>query len=392
MLFSYASSPPKVGSCEVFPQNNIWNTPVDFLPIHPDSNNTIHGINSRYFNPEKNSYQYFSIRPNFGSGTWKGAPKGIPITRVTDENAPYVDIDITYYKDQSDVVQVPIPFNALIEGGSNYNHVIIFNEPTCSVYELSYAKRPASPDLLWSAAACAFFDLGSNKLRKDTWISADGAGLPILPGLARYEEIEKGEINHALRFTLEYTRGFGYLWPARHYSSSATDKQFPLLGSRFRLKEDFDIDGQGFGKQTKIILRALKKYGLILADNGQSWDISGEPNPGWDDDQLTRDFQFSGKILTKHFEMVDVSSLLIDKDSGETKPQPPTTPRPSKSPQTPLPTRKPTKRPKYTTPYPTRPPLTPCQKACSKAKKLAACLAITVPCTCVFIKNKCVPS
>jgi hypothetical protein len=167
-------------------------------------------------------------------------------------------------------------------------------------------------DDTWYADSGAIFDLTAHTLRPDTWTSADAAGLPVLPGLARYDEVAAGEINHALRFTVVQTRRV-YVWPARHFASNSTDPNRPAMGQRFRLKASFVIDNS-FSPQGRVILRAMKKYGLIVADNGSNWYISGAPDENWDDDGLHDDF---ARVHGSDFEAVDVSSLLIHKDSGQ---------------------------------------------------------------------------
>ena len=177
-------------------------------------------------------------------------------------------------------------------------------------YELFAAHKESDG---WHAGSGAIFDLNSHALRPDTWTSADAAGLPILPGLARYDEVATGEIRHALRFTVQQTRQ-AHVWPARHDASSLTGSQYPPMGQRFRLKADFDISG--FSPQTRVILQALKTYGMILADNGSDWFISGAPDEGWDNDALHELHQVTGS----NFEAVDTSSLMIDPDSGQAQP------------------------------------------------------------------------
>lgn len=320
---------PKIGKCDMFPSNNIWNAPIDQLPVHSNSDNIINGVNSRC--TYSGVTESCKLHPDFGSGLYEGALIGIPITIVSDPNQKFALVQALESPEESDNVPMPIPDNAPIEGnGAGDGHVVVVYEPTCTLYELYHSERPSGNNG-WRAGSTAVHDLTSNNLRPDTWTSADAAGLPILPGLARYEEVAAGEINHALRFTMVQTSGLRYQWPARHEASSRTDPKLPVLGDRFRLKASFDIDGQGFGEQTKVILRALKKYGMILADHGSNWYINGAPNDGWDNDQLVRGLH-SGKIRASDFEVVEVSSLMVNKDSGEAKAQAPTTPRPTRTP------------------------------------------------------------
>jgi hypothetical protein len=178
------------------------------------------------------------------------------------------------------------------------------------LYELFYAWP--QPDGTWQAGSGAVFDLNAHALRPDGWTSADAAGLPILPGLVRYEEVAAGEIRHALRFTAPQTRR-AYVWPARHDASPLTGVEYPPMGQRFRLRADFDISG--FAPQVQVILRALQEYGMILADNGSAWYISGAPDERWDNDALHELHQVKGS----DFEAVDVSLLMIDPDSGQAR-------------------------------------------------------------------------
>jgi len=164
----------------------------------------------------------------------------------------------------------------------------------------------------WDADSGAVYDLNSNALREEGWTSADAAGLPILPGLARYDETAAGEIKHALRFTAPQTQQ-SYVWPARHFASTSTDPNRPPMGQRFRLKADFIID-DSFSDQGKVLLQAMKKYGIILADNGSAWYISGAPDPGWDNDALHDDFD---RVSGSDFEAVDVTSLMVNNNSGQ---------------------------------------------------------------------------
>jgi hypothetical protein len=215
------------------------------------------------------------------------------------------------YEDESDPGPYPIPPDAPIEGGSDCDgdrHILIVDRDNCRLYEI-YSAYPET-DGSWSAGSGAIFDLTSNLLRPDTWTSADAAGLPILPGLVRYEEVASGEIKHAIRFTAPETRR-AYVWPARHYASSRTDTRYPPMGQRFRLKSPFN--DSGFSPEVRVILDALKRYGMILADNGGSWFISGVPDERWDNDVLREIRQVHGS----DFEAVDVSSLMVDPDSGQ---------------------------------------------------------------------------
>jgi hypothetical protein len=225
-------------------------------------------------------------------------------------------VDVTFlYDDESDPGPYPVPANAPIEGGessSGDRHVLVVDRDNCVLYELYSAYK--NPDSSWRAGSGAIYDLASHALRPDGWTSADAAGLPILPGLVRYEEVLAGEISHAIRFTVHQTQR-AYVWPARHYASSLTGSQYPPMGQRFRLKSSFDISG--FSYQAGVILQAMKTYGLILADNGSDWYISGVPDERWDNNQLRELRQVPGSA----FEAVDVSSLMLDPDSTKVRPR-----------------------------------------------------------------------
>jgi hypothetical protein len=294
-------TPPTLDGCPIFPADNIWNTPVDTLPLDPNSDAYIANIGP-------------AIHPHadFGSGLYEGAPIGIPFI-VVPPDQPLVSITEFLYADESDPGPYPIPPDPPIEGGPDSTgdrHVLVLRQGECVLYELF--KAFPNGDGSWRADSGAIFDLNSHALRPDTWTSADAAGLPILPGLARYEETAADEINHALRFTVSQTRD-EHVWPARHDASSSDDPNRPPMGQRFRLKADFVID-DSFSPQGQVILRALKKYGLILADNGSNWFISGAPHESWDNDALRTDFN---RVAGSDFEAVDVSSLMIDPDSGQ---------------------------------------------------------------------------
>jgi hypothetical protein len=287
-----------ISGCSVFPNNNIWNTPIDNLPVDPNSNLYINAIGSESY-----------LHADFGSGTWNGGPIGIPYTTVPGTQ-PKVDVTF-YYEDESDPGPYPIPPDAPIEGGPDSTgdrHVLVLDRDNCLLYEL-YDAYPQT-DGSWTAGSGAIFNLSSHALRPAGWTSADAAGLPILPGLVRYDEVAAGEIKHAIRVTAPQTRR-EYIWPARHFASSLTGIQYPPMGQRFRLKSDFDVSS--YSRDCQVILTALKKYGMILADNGASWFISGVPDERWDNDVLHQLHNVKGS----DFEAVDESSLMIDPDSGE---------------------------------------------------------------------------
>ena len=298
LVFQQPAASDQTLTCKLFPANNVWNTPIDTLPVDANSTKYINTIGATGH-----------VHADFGSGLWDGGPIGIPFTTVPGTQKK---VNVTFdYDDESDPGPYPIPADAPIEGGSNSDgdrHVLVVDRDNCILYEL-YDAHPRQ-DGSWTAGSGAIFDLNSNDLRPDSWTSADAAGLPILPGLVRYEEVAAGEINHALRFTAPQTRR-KYIWPARHYASSLTAEKYPPMGQRFRLKAGFNISG--FSPHVKVILKALKKYGMILADNGSSWYISGAPDERWDNDVLHELADVKGS----DFEAVDESSLMKDPDSGE---------------------------------------------------------------------------
>ena len=280
---------PAAPRCPVFPASNPWNQRVDRLPVAADSAAIIASIGIST-----------GLHPDFGSGLWDGAPIGIPFDVVTKKTPRY---RLSFeYADESDKVAYPIPKTVHIEGGrasSGDRHALLLDKDACRLYEL-YALYATARG--WKAGSGATWSLRSNAVRPAGWTSADAAGLPIFPGLARYDEVARGVIDHALRFTVARTRK-AYVYPARHYASSATDPSLPPMGLRVRLKASVDISG--FPKQARVVLQALKTYGMIVADNGSSWYISGAPDPRWSNDDL----HTLGRITGVDFEVVDTGSL-----------------------------------------------------------------------------------
>jgi hypothetical protein len=295
------AAPPSLAGCPVFPEDHAWNARVDTLPVHPLSDAYVGTIG-----------RSTGLHPDFGAGTWNGGPIGIPFTTVGGAQ-PRVPVAFDY-DDQSDPGPYPIPPDAPIEGGpasGGDRHVLVLDRDACVLYEL-YAAYP-QPDGSWAAGSGAVFDLRSYALRPATWTSADAAGLAILPGLVRYEEVAAGEIRHAIRFTASLTQR-AFVWPARHQASWSTDPARPPMGQRFRLKAAFDVTP--FPPQVRVILQAMKTYGIILADNGSNWYVSGAPDPRWDDDALVSSLR---QVRGEHFEAVDASSLMVDPDSGRVR-------------------------------------------------------------------------
>jgi len=296
--------PPQIAGCDIFPGDNIWNTPIDTLPVHPNSANYISTIGASS-----------GLHADFGSGVWppsSNSPIGIPYVDVPGSQ-PDVPITFVSWPDESDPGPYPIPPNAPIEGGPDAvgdRHVLVLDRDNCILYEMFDAFPQGNGS--WEAANGAVYDLSSHDLRPDGWTSGDAAGLPILPGLVRYDEVASGEIRHAIRFTAPETQA-AHIWPARHDASSNTGSNYPPMGLRLRLKANYDISG--FPLEIQVILQAFKTYGIILADNGSAWYISGVPDERWDNDML---HEWDG-ITGSDFEVVDVSSLLIDPNSGQAK-------------------------------------------------------------------------
>lgn len=291
--------------CPLFPADNVWNVRVDTMPRHPNS--------AAYVNTIGAGAQ---LHADFGSGVWppgSNSPIGIPYVEV-DGSQPEVPIDFSDgYPDESDPGPYPIPPGAPIEGGPDSDgdrHVLVVDNDNCILYEL-YRAFP-QPGNSWKADSGAVFDLNSHALRPAGWTSADAAGLPILPGLVRYDEVAAGEIRHAIRFTAPQTQR-AYVWPARHFASSLTGSQYPPMGQRFRLRGTFDTSG--YSHDARVILQALKRYGMILADNGSAWYISGVPDERWDNDVLHELHNVEGS----DFEAVDLSILMLNPNSGQAR-------------------------------------------------------------------------
>jgi hypothetical protein len=257
-----------LGSCTVFPSDNPWNRDVSTLPVDPNSANYLAAIAALGGN------QF--LHADFGGG---GA-YGIPYITVPGTQ-PLVPIDFTAYGDESDPGPYPVPLNAPIEQGSD-RHVLAVDRDHCKLYEM-YDAQPAGDH--WNADSGAVFDLRSDALRPDYWTSADAAGLPIFAGLVRYDEVAAGHINHALRFTVSRTQR-GFIHPATHFASSSTDPNLPPMGLRLRLKASFDVTR--YTGQARVVLDALKKYGMFVADNGSNWFITGASDSRWNDDDLNQ--------------------------------------------------------------------------------------------------------
>jgi len=279
-------------ACTVFPPDSAWNLDISELPVHENSDNfvTSVGVDEQ-------------MHPDFGT-EWEGAPIGIPYV-VVDRNTSLVEVSYTAYGDESDPGPFPIPLDAPIEGGPEADgdrHVIAWDTDHCKLYELYSAYPTAST---WEAASGAAYDLSQLDDHPEGCTSADAAGLPIFPGLVRYDEVvEQGAILHALRFTVEDSQR-AYIYPARHYASSDTDPNLPPMGLRFRMKATFDCSA--FSNEAQVVCTALKTYGMILADNGSNWYLSGAPDARWNDDAL-------GDLKTipgSAFEVVDTGDPIV---------------------------------------------------------------------------------
>ena len=291
-----AAGPPSIGGCQVFPADNVWNTRIDGLPIHPMSSAWVNSIGANT-----------GLKADFGSGLWQGGLIGLPYTTVPGSQAP---VNISFdYDDESDPGPYRIPPDAPLEGGGD-RHVLLVDRDHCTLAEVFDATKVS--DTTWTGGSGAVFDLNSNALRPATWTSADAAGLPILPGLVRYDGIAAGEINHALRFTVPRSQK-SYLWPARHQAGSSTNTSLPPMGARFRLKSTVNV--ANYPPQVRVVLVALQRYGMFVADNGSAWYINGVPDERWDNDVLQ---QFR-TIVGSQLEAVDESSLMVSPDSAQAR-------------------------------------------------------------------------
>ena len=278
---------PSLGGCPMFPADNAWNQDVSQLPLHPRSAAMIARIQA-----DGGDY----LHPDFG----ENPDYGIPYV-VVPASQPLVPITYTAYGDESDPGPFPIPLDAPVEGGgaSGDRHVLVLRQGACDLFELFVGRRTADG---WDAASGARFDLTSNALRPDGWTSADAAGLPILPGLVRYDEVAAGVIRHAIRVTFSETQR-GYIAPATHFASDSTDPDRPPMGLRLRLGASYDVS-QLTG-QARVIAVAMQHYGLIVADNGSNWFFQGAPSPNWDDDDLNQLKDIPGSA----FEVVDTGVI-----------------------------------------------------------------------------------
>lgn len=289
-LFFYtrANSQPQIGSCKIFPANNPWNIDISDTVKYPTNK-----ISDAYLAHMSSGTH---LHPDFGSDPSYGIPFD-----VVGIDQPLVQMTYTAYGDQSDPGPFPIPPDALVEASGDPkgdHHVLIVDTGRCMLYEFWRAQKD-SADNNWSSANGATFDLSSNHYRPDTWTSGDAAGLPMYPGLVRYDEVQSGEITHAVRFTMN-TTSRAWIFPARHHAGSVDDTTYPPMGLRLRMKADFDLSS--YKGQALVILKALKKYGMILADNGSNWYISGSTDTRWNDDTVGA----IKKVPGSAFEVVDM--------------------------------------------------------------------------------------
>jgi len=287
-------SSPTLGACPLFPSDSFWHADIRSLSVHPRSDDWRATIGATK-----------GLKADFGSGTWDGGPIGIPFTLV-GAGQPKVPVSFGY-DDESDPGPYPIPADAPVEHGSDH-HVIVVDESTCRLYETFDSTR--QPDGFWTAGSGATWDLRSNALRPAGWTSADAAGLPILAGLVRYEEVAAGRIDHAIRVTAPVTHR-SYVWPARHQAGSTSAATAPPMGAWFRLRADFDTSR--LDPQARVVAEALKVHGMVLADNGSSWYMSGAPDERWDNDDLRTLSLIKGTDLVA----VDTGPLMVSPDSGQ---------------------------------------------------------------------------
>jgi hypothetical protein len=275
-----------------FPSDSLWNENISSAPVDPNSNAIINFIGGTV-----------PVHPDFGSGLYNGSSNGIDYL-VVDSTQSFVPINFTAYGSESDPGPMPIPASAPIEGypnpGNGDRHVLVIDNANCWLYEL-YSSYPQT-DGSWDAASAAVWDLTADEQRPYTWTSADAAGLPIFPGLVRYDEVAAGAINHALRFTLQSSQA-AFIPPATHWAANSTNPLAAPMGMRLRLKSSFDISG--FSATNQVILTALKTYGMIMADNGSSMYITGAPNNNWDNDDLHN----LGNVTASDFEVIQMNPI-----------------------------------------------------------------------------------
>ena len=280
-----------------FAQRSLWNTDISGEPVDTNSANIIDYIGSAV-----------TLHPDFGAGMYAGQTIGIPYQIVAGSQRK-VNVKLGAYGDESDPGPMPIPSTALVEGypkpGNGDRHALVLDKDGCWLYELYHAVHLKNGS--WSADSTAVWDMTIDPQRPYTWTSADAAGLPIFAGLVRYDEVASGAINHALRFTVPVTRK-AFTLPATHWASSVTDPNAPPMGMRLRLRASFDISG--FSAQNQVILTALKKYGMILADNGSAIFISGAPDGRWNNSDLSA----LKTVIAADFDVVSMGAVYTNSD------------------------------------------------------------------------------
>lgn len=290
------SAAAPVAGCQVFPADNWWHADIRALPVHERSGQWLSRMST-----------HVDLHPDFGPSYGDGPHYGIPVTVVRSTH-PKVRVRFLYAS-ESDRVRYPLGKDTRIEGGRNSGgdmHAIVVDRDRCKLYE-TWATR--FRDGRWSAGSGAVWSLRSNALRPDGWTSADAAGLPILPGLLRWREVKRGRVNHAIRFTTDVTSDH-HLWPARHHAGSTSSWSYPPMGARFRLSASFS--SAGYSTYAKTVIAAMKKYGLVLADNGSPWYFQGEQNRNWPP-ALVEELK---TIPASAFVAVDTSSLQVAPDSA----------------------------------------------------------------------------
>ncbi|MCU1451117.1 MAG: hypothetical protein JWP02_3287 [Acidimicrobiales bacterium] len=362
-----AGAPPSAANCPILPADNVWHADISGLPVHARSGAWMGNMSSASTR----------LHPDFGSSGDPNAPYGIPWTAVPGSHAkvtPAFD-----YSDESDPGPYPFGPDTPIEGGQSAGgdrHALMLDHDTCVLYELYAANWNGGHP---TAGSGAVFDLRRNApLRPDTWTSADAAGLPILPGLLRLDEVQAGHVDHAIRFTASRTDR-SHLWPARHDAGAASDANLPPMGARFRLRANFDM--AGYRPDTQVVLRAMQHFGLMLADNGSNWYFQGTAENGWDDGFIS-DLK---RIPASAFEAVDESSLMLDPNSGQYRggvagsaPAAPAAPR-AAAPRTAVPPATTATTPPVTTAAPTVPPTTVPESTTSSAGPPATSVALGRP-------------
>jgi hypothetical protein len=283
--------------CPDLPADNVWHADVTRLPVLANSAAYVTSIGTAAH-----------VKADFGAGLWDGGPIGIPVTYV-GAGQPRVPVSFDY-ADESDRGPYPVPRDALVEGGPDAGgdrHVLVVDTAACRLYEM-WDAHP-EPDGSWHAGSGAVFDLRGNGLRPAGWTSADAAGLPVVPGLVRYEEVAAGRIDHAIRVTVPHTQN-RYVWPARHAASSSSTGALPPMGLRLRLKSTVDISR--LPVQARVVAQAMKTYGVVVADNGSAWYLSGAPDNRWSNDAL----RALGTLTGADFEAVDTGRLMQSPDSA----------------------------------------------------------------------------